>query len=142
MRGSSSLEFRYLKHSSLVILESKKLIGSGGSFTQGTTVSSKSIFQFKVFESGFLGDGIHSAVSFDKDLDVFFELKKIALSFEDDLDAADAAIFEDDVVANENEGDGDLLRFPDRTLWDSNEGSRFDASFFFSYRCLLLSRAP
>ncbi len=67
-------------------------------------MSSKSIFRFKVFESGFFGDGVHSDVSFDKDLDVFFELKKIALSFEDDLDAADAVIFEDDVVANENEG--------------------------------------
>jgi hypothetical protein len=114
-----------------VILESKKLIRSGGSFTRGTTVPSKSIFRFKVFESGFLGDGVHSAVSFDKDLDVFFELKKIALSFEDNLDAANAAIFEDDVVADKNEGDGDLSRFPDRTSRDSNEGSRFDASIFF-----------
>ncbi len=94
-------------------------------------MSSKSIFRFKVFKSGFLGDGVHSAVSFDKDLDVFFELKKIALSFEDNLDVADAAIFEDDVVADENEGDGDLSRFPDRTSRDSNKGSRFDASFFF-----------
>ncbi len=44
------------------------------------------------------------------------------LSFKDDLDAADAAIFEDDVVADENEGDGDLPRFPDRTSRDSNKG--------------------
>ncbi len=73
----------------------------------------------------------HSAVSFDKDLDVFFELKKFMLSFEDNLDAADMAIFEDDVVADENEGDGDLLRFPDRTSLDSNKGSQFDASIFF-----------
>ncbi len=94
-------------------------------------MSSKSIFRFKVFESGFLGDGVHSAVSFDKDLDVFFEQKKIAVSFEDDLDVTDAAIFEDNVVANENEGDGDLSRFPDRTLRDSNKGSRFDTSIFF-----------
>jgi hypothetical protein len=51
--------------------------------------------------------------------------------FEDDLDAAFAAIFEDNGVANVDEDDGDLTRFPDTTAQDTNEGSRYDVSIFF-----------
>jgi hypothetical protein len=37
------------------------------------------------------------------------------LFFKDNLYAAIAAIFEDNGVANVNEDDGDLMRFPDMT---------------------------
>ncbi len=51
--------------------------------------------------------------------------------FEDDLDAAVAAIFKDDGMADVNEDDGDLTCFPDTTVRDSNEGSRYDVSMLF-----------
>jgi hypothetical protein len=53
------------------------------------------------------------------------------LFFEDNLDAAIAAIFEDNGVANVDEDDGDLTRFPDTTARDSNEGSWYNVSIFF-----------
>jgi hypothetical protein len=46
------------------------------------------------------------------------------LFFEDNLDVAIAAIFEDNGVANVDEDDGYLMRFPDTTVRDSNEGSQ------------------
>jgi hypothetical protein len=53
------------------------------------------------------------------------------LLFKDNLDAAIAAIFEDDGVAHVDEDDGDLTRFPDMTVQDSNKGSRYDVSILF-----------
>jgi hypothetical protein len=50
------------------------------------------------------------------------------LIFKDNLDAAVAAIFEDNGVANVDEDNGDLTHFPDTTAQDSNEGSRYDVS--------------
>jgi hypothetical protein len=53
------------------------------------------------------------------------------LFFKDDLDAAIAAIFEDNGVADVDEDDGDLTRFPDTTARDSNKGSRYNVSILF-----------
>ncbi len=90
----------------------------------GTTVSSKLIFHCGVFDTGFFGDGLHFGISFDEDWAAIVEHRRITLFFEDNLDVAIAAIFEDNGVANVDEDDGYLMRFPDTTVRDSNEGSQ------------------
>ncbi len=97
----------------------------------GTTVSSKLIFRCGVFDTGFFGDGLHFGISFDEDWAAIVEHRRITLFFEDDLDAAIAAIFKDNGVADIDEDDRDLTHFPDTTARDSNEGSWYDISILF-----------
>ncbi len=119
------------------MVKSKKLIHSGGSFTPscfvdwGTTVSLKLIFRCGVFDTGFFGDGLHFGISFDEDWAAIVEHRRNTLFFEDDLDAAVVAIFKDNGVADVDEDDGDLTRFPDTTAQDSNKGSQYNISILF-----------